>query len=347
MACLQPSMSNELGGRPPTSEKAGQRLMPDRQFPLTIKRLGQLWILIRCSMPGGRPVGTRAGVINWGDVAPNSGLRAPKAAKPRGRMEAQRAGSTWTAWTVVSGPANRFSSGRIPMSGTEAQQRFRDLMLPHLDAAYTLARYLTRDEDVAQDLVQDAFVRALRGFGNYRGENARAWLLAIVRNLFLSSATARSSDRTVSLEAYVRPDCGEPDGSARELWDPDQDTPETALIRSSELEAPGTGSYPPLALSLGRLGQQVSVDPVQRSHQHGCPMMLSRLEWQPLAARHSYQVALRSLGFGMGLQVRPQGVAGLSPPEASRWQRTGCPRGSSPGTARPSCPPFSQSPAPS
>ena len=120
------------------------------------------------------------------------------------------------------------------MSGTEAQQRFRDLMLPHLDAAYTLARYLTRDEDVAQDLVQDAFVRALRGFGSYRGENAKAWLLAIVRNLFLSSATARSSGRTVSLEAYVRPDCGEPDGSARELWDPDQDTPETALIRSSE-----------------------------------------------------------------------------------------------------------------
>src|SRR3954463_13656351 len=87
------------------------------------------------------------------------------------------------------------------MLDAEAQQHFRALMLPHLDAAYTLARYLTRDEDVAQDLVQDAFVRALRGFGNYRGENARAWLLAIVRNLFLSSATARSSDRTVSLEA--------------------------------------------------------------------------------------------------------------------------------------------------
>src|SRR3954463_8512599 len=72
------------------------------------------------------------------------------------------------------------------------------------------------------------------GFGSYRGENAKAWLLTIVRNLFLSSATARSSDRTVSLEAYVRPDCGEPDDPARELWDPDQDTPETALIRSSE-----------------------------------------------------------------------------------------------------------------
>ena len=227
-------MSNELGGRPPTSEKAGQRLMPDRQFPLTIKSLSQLWILIRCSMPGELTAATRAGVINWGDVAPNSGLRAPNAAKPRGRMEAQRAGSTWTAPMRASGSRDLASSDRAHMLDAEAQQHFRALMLPHLDAAYTLARYLTRDEDVAQDLVQDAFVRALRGFGNYRGENAKAWLLAIVRNLFLSSATARSSDRTVSLEAYVRPDCGEPDGSARELWDPDQDTPETALIRSSE-----------------------------------------------------------------------------------------------------------------
>ena len=90
------------------------------------------------------------------------------------------------------------------MPDPEAQQRFRDLMLPHLDAAYTLARYLARDEDMAQDLVQDAFVRALHGFGNYRGENAKAWLLAIVRNLFLSSTTARASARTVSLEAYLQ-----------------------------------------------------------------------------------------------------------------------------------------------
>src|SRR3954453_4076698 len=204
MACLQPSMLNELGGRPPTSEKAGQRRVPDRQVPLTIKSLGQLGILIRCSMPGELTATTRAGVINWGDVAPNSGFRAPKAAKPQGRMEAQRAGSTWTAWTVVSGPANRFSSGRIPMSGTEAQQRFRDLMLPHLDAAYTLARYLTRDEDVAQDLVQDAFVRALRGFGNYRGENARAWLLAIVRNLPRPWTVPRRTGRKLCCRASAR-----------------------------------------------------------------------------------------------------------------------------------------------
>src|SRR3954467_10189389 len=201
MPCLQPSLSNELGGRPPTSEKAGQRLMPDRQFPLTIKRLGQLWILIRCSMPGELTAATRAGVINWGNVAPNSGLRAPKAAKPRGGTEAQRAGSTGTAPMRASGSRDLASSDRAHMLDAEAQQHFRALMLPHLDAAYTLARYLTRDEDVAQDLVQDAFVRALRGFGSYRGEHAKAWLLAIVRNLCRSSATARSSGRTVAAHA--------------------------------------------------------------------------------------------------------------------------------------------------
>src|SRR3954452_12515445 len=208
-------------------------LPPGREYPLPVPSLGQLWILIRCSMSGGLTAATRAGVISWGEVAFKSGYRAPNTPQPRGGLEAPCAGATWIAPTVASGPADRSSSGRTPMPGTEAEQRFRDLMLPHLDAAYTLARYLARDEDLAQDLVQDAFVRALRGFPNYRGENAKAWLLAIVRNLFLSSAKARSSDRIVSLEAYRQHD-HEPDGSARELWDPDQDTPETALIRSNE-----------------------------------------------------------------------------------------------------------------
>jgi RNA polymerase sigma-70 factor (ECF subfamily) len=63
--------------------------------------------------------------------------------------------------------------------------RFEAVMLPHLDAAYTLARYWARNEHDAEDIVQDAYLRALRHFGTYRGEggaSARAWLLAIVRN---------------------------------------------------------------------------------------------------------------------------------------------------------------------
>ncbi len=61
-------------------------------------------------------------------------------------------------------------------------ERFERIVLPHLDDAYTLARYLVRDEHDAQDVVQDAVLRALRYFDGYREGDARAWLLAIVRN---------------------------------------------------------------------------------------------------------------------------------------------------------------------
>jgi RNA polymerase sigma-70 factor (ECF subfamily) len=55
-------------------------------------------------------------------------------------------------------------------------------MLPHLDAAYTLARWITGNVQDAEDAVQEAYLRALRFFNDFRGENARAWLLQIVRN---------------------------------------------------------------------------------------------------------------------------------------------------------------------
>ncbi len=63
--------------------------------------------------------------------------------------------------------------------------RFEAAVLPHLDAAYTLARYLTRNAHDAEDIVQDACLRALKYFDSFRGEgesSARAWLLTIVRN---------------------------------------------------------------------------------------------------------------------------------------------------------------------
>ena len=64
----------------------------------------------------------------------------------------------------------------------EAVTPFEQAMVPHLDAAYTLARYLLRDEDEARDAVQDAYLRALSYFSGFRGGDGRAWLLAIVRN---------------------------------------------------------------------------------------------------------------------------------------------------------------------
>src|SRR5438105_4224093 len=62
------------------------------------------------------------------------------------------------------------------------RQRFERLALQHLDAAYNLARWLTRDDHDAQDVVQEACLRAMRYFDGFRGEHARPWLLAIVRH---------------------------------------------------------------------------------------------------------------------------------------------------------------------
>jgi len=86
----------------------------------------------------------------------------------------------------------RVDEAPAPGAGDRAE-RFRRIMLPHMDAAYTLARYLTRDATAAEDVVQDAFLRAYRSFDGWRGEAPKAWLLAIVRNCFLS---ALASERT-------------------------------------------------------------------------------------------------------------------------------------------------------
>lgn len=68
------------------------------------------------------------------------------------------------------------------MQGADERARFEQALLPHLGAAYNLARWLTRDEHDAEDVVQDAYLRALKSFGGFRGGDGRAWLLTIVRN---------------------------------------------------------------------------------------------------------------------------------------------------------------------
>jgi RNA polymerase sigma factor (sigma-70 family) len=72
------------------------------------------------------------------------------------------------------------------MEAAPKQSFFEKAMLPHLDAAYNLARWLTRNEDDAQDVVQEAYLRAFRFFDGFRGGDGRAWLLAVVRNTALT-----------------------------------------------------------------------------------------------------------------------------------------------------------------
>ena len=63
---------------------------------------------------------------------------------------------------------------------------FEETALPHLNAAYNLARWLTRNEHDAQDVVQESYLRAFRFFDSYKGGDGKAWLLAVVRNTYLT-----------------------------------------------------------------------------------------------------------------------------------------------------------------
>jgi RNA polymerase sigma-70 factor, ECF subfamily len=69
----------------------------------------------------------------------------------------------------------------------DSRQRFERLVLPHLDAAYRFARWLSRSPGDADDVVQDAILRAFRGFDALRGSDVKAWLLTIVRNCHLTA----------------------------------------------------------------------------------------------------------------------------------------------------------------
>src|SRR5881396_157691 len=73
---------------------------------------------------------------------------------------------------------------------------FEETMLPHIDAAHNLARWLLRNEQDAQDVVQEAYLRAFKSFGGFHGSNGRAWLLTIVRN---TSYTLLKKNRVVDL----------------------------------------------------------------------------------------------------------------------------------------------------
>jgi RNA polymerase sigma-70 factor (ECF subfamily) len=114
-----------------------------------------------------------------------------------------------------------------PGLGAAETERFRRLILPYLDDAYGLARLLARDPTAAEDIVQEAFVRALRGFHTFRGDNPKAWLYAIVRNCFLSWAAG--SDRRFERA----PSAAEPLAEVAS----EDDTPETALLRQGEIDS--------------------------------------------------------------------------------------------------------------
>ena len=112
---------------------------------------------------------------------------------------------------------------------------FEEAILPHLDAGHNLARWLLRNEQDAQDVVQEAYLRAFKSFGGFHGSNGRAWLLTIVRN---TSYTLRKKNQAVDL---TTPFDEELHASGQESVSPEtilERSEDAALIREAINELP-------------------------------------------------------------------------------------------------------------
>jgi RNA polymerase sigma-70 factor, ECF subfamily len=99
------------------------------------------------------------------------------------------------------------------IAGRRQQSRFEAVALPHLDAAYSLARWLTRNDADAADVVQEAYLRAFRYFDSYREGDAKSWLLRIVRRTCYSWLERNRPAELVALENaddFVKPDAAAP-----------------------------------------------------------------------------------------------------------------------------------------
>ena len=108
----------------------------------------------------------------------------------------------------------------------ERRARFERLTLQHLDAAYNLARWLTHNDHDAQDVVQEAFERAMRYIGTFRGDNARAWLLQTVRNTCFTWMKENRPGERLFLEGT--------DDEAHELAAPAADEPPALAMRRAD-----------------------------------------------------------------------------------------------------------------
>jgi RNA polymerase sigma-70 factor (ECF subfamily) len=116
-------------------------------------------------------------------------------------------------------------------------QVFEELAVPCLASLYNVAFWLSRNGADAEDLVQETFVKALRGFASFQpGSNFKAWIFRILRNTYLTSRSGLAARRTVALEEEL----GETDESGPVLYPEgaiDRETPELNLIRLNDRAA--------------------------------------------------------------------------------------------------------------
>ncbi len=112
------------------------------------------------------------------------------------------------------------------MADQDKLTRFEQAVLPHMDAAYNLARWLTRNDHDAEDVVQEAYLRAFRFYGDLRAEESRPWLLTIVRNTcYTWLKQNRAQDLTTEFDEEIH----SPESEAT--------NPETLLLESVDRQA--------------------------------------------------------------------------------------------------------------
>ncbi|KWH13473.1 RNA polymerase subunit sigma [Burkholderia territorii] len=127
------------------------------------------------------------------------------------------------------GQAGQAVDERTESDALARGERFRALVLPHLDAAYNLARWLSGNAGDADDVVQDACMRALRFVDSCRGDNARPWLLTIVRHTWYTEWRRRTHAHEVAL-----PDTLD-DAEAPDDWQPATEDPLAQLLRGENV----------------------------------------------------------------------------------------------------------------
>jgi RNA polymerase sigma-70 factor (ECF subfamily) len=118
-----------------------------------------------------------------------------------------------------------------PMTGLDDNARFRSIVMPHIDEAYRLAHWLTGNRTDAEDVVQDASLRAFRAIREYAGGNPRSWLLSIVRNTAYSWLRKNRPAAVFTVE-----DLEAVEVEQTKPGDPSGETPEAALIAKVDAE---------------------------------------------------------------------------------------------------------------
>jgi len=128
-----------------------------------------------------------------------------------------------------SRPQEAPERGGDALKGDDENILFASLVLPHLADAYSLARWLTGNRADAEDVVQDACLRAFRAIGSFAGGNSRGWVLAVVRHSAYAWLRKNRPAAVVNVE-----DLEAVESTQAKPGDPDSDTPETALIAKTD-----------------------------------------------------------------------------------------------------------------